>query len=109
MYTFLCIPIETHQSSFRSAKFTQRGCTVCATYVDGLRFLSGNGSLPVKSTGCESLSISYHGGCITSPKNISKGACANVCVCVWLTTNGVVLRHQVLSPVDEDRGQTHVS
>lgn len=46
---------------------------------------------------------------VASPKNISKGACANVCVCVWLTTNGVVLRHQVLSPVDEDRGQTHVS
>ena len=32
-----------------------------------------------------------------------------VCVCVWLTTNGVAVRHQVLSPVDKDRGQTHVS
>lgn len=30
-------------------------------------------------------------------------------VCVRLTANGVVVRHQVLSPVDEDKGQTHVS
>lgn len=33
--------------------------------------------------------------------------CVRVFVCVWLTTNGVVVRHQVLSPVDQDRGQTH--
>lgn len=78
----------------------------------GLRLLSGNGSLPVKPMGCESLSVTYHSGPITSPKNISCGeACAKMCVCmcVWLTTNGVVVRDQVLSPVDKDRGQTHVS
>lgn len=33
----------------------------------------------------------------------------HACMRVWLTTNGVVVRHQVPSPVDGDRGQTHVS
>lgn len=55
--------------------------------------------------GCESLRVSCHSGYITCPKNISCGervsvcACTSSCVCVWLTTNGVVVRHQVLSPV----------
>lgn len=46
---------------------------------------------------------------VSHPLKISQRERVQTCVCVWLTTNGVVLRHQVLFPVDEDRGQTHVS
>ncbi len=37
-----------------------------------------------KPMGCESLSASYHSGCITSPKNISCGEHARVCVCLCM-------------------------
>lgn len=64
----------------------------------------GNRSLPVEPEGCESLSVSCHGGRLSHALKISHEDCVClsvqvcVCVCVWLTTNGVVVWHQVLSP-----------
>lgn len=46
---------------------------------------------------------------VSHPLNICHVESVGVCVCVRLTANGAVVRHQVLSPVDKDRGQTHVS
>ena len=83
----LCIfPLLKTSTLFSGGTRSSHGEDVCAACADGLRSLSGNGSLPVKPMGCESLRVSYHSGCITSPKNISCGerVCvrASVCVCV---------------------------
>lgn len=54
--------------------------------------------------------VSYHGGRVKSTKNISSVTDVGVMwEYEWLTTNSVVVGQQVLSPADQDRGQTYVS